>query len=50
MLQDFASGLMNHLNAVRKKTKCSGETEILQELVHETTQKSESHELICIVA
>ena len=31
---------------VRTENKCSGETEMLHELVHDTTRKSESHELI----
>ena len=36
--------------SVRKEMKCSGETEILHELVHDTTRKSESHELIRVVS
>ena len=35
---------------VRKEMKCSVETEILYELVHETTLKSENHELICVIS
>ena len=34
----------------RKAIKCSDETEILHELVHDTTRESESHELICVVS
>ena len=35
---------------VRKEMKCSGETEILHELVHDNTRKSEIHELIHVVS
>ena len=31
---------------LRNEMKCSGKTEILYELVHDTTRKSENHELI----
>ena len=33
----------------RTENKYSGETEMLHELVHDTTRKSESHELIRVV-
>ena len=39
----------NLLYTVRKETKCSEETEILHEQVHEATRKSESHELIRVI-
>ena len=35
---------------VRKKIKCSGDSEILHELVRDTTRKSEKHKLIRVVS
>ena len=35
---------------VRKEIKCSGETEILHELVHDTTRKPDTHEQIRLVS
>ena len=34
---------------VRQEMKCSGDSEILQEIVCDTTRKSEKHELIRVV-
>ena len=34
----------------QEKIKCRGETEILHEKVHDTTRKSENHELLCAVS
>ena len=31
---------------VRKEMKCSGDSEVLHEIVRDTSQKSEKHELI----
>ena len=38
------------LCTVRKEMRCSGKTEILQELGHNTMQKSESNEIIRVVS
>ena len=35
---------------VRKEMKCSGETEIVHKLLHDTSRKSESHEVIHVVS
>ena len=42
--------LKRRQGTVWKEMKCSGETEILHQLVHDTTRKSESHELIRVVS
>ena len=40
-----------HTHTVKKKLKCSGDSEILHELVvRDTTRKSEKHELIRVVS
>ena len=35
---------------VRQEMKCSGDSDILQEIVRDTIQKSEKHELIRVVS
>ena len=34
---------------VKKELKCIGDSEIVHEIVRDTTRKSEEHELICVV-
>ena len=35
---------------IRKEFKCSGETEVLSKLVHDTMRKSNGHEIIRVVS
>ena len=42
--------IYNYIYVYKKKMKCSGNSEILHEIVHDTTRKSEKHELICVVS
>ena len=46
-VQDFYRlSIPNHVYTVEKETKCRGDSKILQEIVRDTTLKSQKHELI----
>ena len=50
-VQDFYRlSIHNHVYTVEKETKCSGDSKILQEIVRDTTLKSQKHELIPVVS
>ena len=46
----YIRGLPASSKLLEKEMKCSGDSEILRELVHDTTRKSEKHELIRVIS